>query len=341
MRTLTYVLKRKDEPSKVLSFISGINEVGQEGRDVAGFTSPYYEDGQVLLNEGDKTIFDSQKVESPFFELNVLVKDFLEMKMVFLVSQKGSEIKEITRKVASISPEKGEPEKNPDEKIKELVGVLLDTSCLYLSIDLDLKLNRDHLEEAKELFYGCEIPVLILRSKKEAPMPMPRVVRHQRSASVKDRFDLKKFIKKEWLTACFLTLFPFIGSLSLTIAGALYGENEVGIGTLLLVLSLFVYGMFVYIGQSLFKSYATKKGLLASLLMSIICAVTGLLISILITFVLSNFLAIDPFTELMSYSYLAVIISILTFVVLATAPFAHKEFCRLNHALRGKENEWF
>ena len=341
MRTLTYVLKRKDEPSKVLSFVSGINEVGQEGRDVVGFTSPYYEDGQVLLSQDDKTIFDSQKVESPFFELNVLVKDFLEMKAVFLVSQKGAEIREITRKVASISPEKGEPEKNPDEKIKELVGVLLDTSCLYLSIDLDLKLNRNHLEEAKELFYGCEIPVLILRSKKEAPMPMPRVVRHQRSASVKDRFDLKKFIKKEWLTACFLTLFPFIGSLSLTIAGALYGENEVGIGTLLLVLSLFVYGMFVYIGQSLFKSYATKKGLLASLLMSIICAVTGLLISILLTFVLSTFLAIGPFTELMSYSYLAVIISILTFVVLATAPFAHKEFCRLNHALRGKENEWF
>ena len=151
MRTLTYVLKRKDELSKVLSFISGINEVGQEGRDVAGFTSPYYEDGQVLLTEGDKTIFDSQKVESPFFELNVLVKDFLEMKAVFLVSQEGSEIKEITRKVASISPKKGESDKNPDEKIKELVDVLLDTSCLYLSIDLDSKLNRNHLEEAKEL----------------------------------------------------------------------------------------------------------------------------------------------------------------------------------------------
>ena len=53
MRTLTYVLKRKDEPSKVLTFISGINDVGEEGRDVVGFTSPYYEDGQVLLNEGD------------------------------------------------------------------------------------------------------------------------------------------------------------------------------------------------------------------------------------------------------------------------------------------------
>ena len=67
MRTLTYVLKRKDEPSKVLSFISGINEVGQEGRDVAGFTSPYYEDGQILLSQDDKTLFDSQKLESPFF----------------------------------------------------------------------------------------------------------------------------------------------------------------------------------------------------------------------------------------------------------------------------------
>lgn len=317
MRTLTYVLKRKDEPSKVLSFISGINEVGQEGMDVAGFTSPYYEDGQVLLTEGDKTIFDSQKVESSFFELNVLVKDFLEMKAVFLVSQKGAEIREITRKVASISPEKGKPEKNPGEKIKELVGVLLDTSCLYLSIDLDLKLNRDHLEEAKELFYGCEIPVLILRSKKEAPMPMPRVFRHQRSASVKDRFDLKKFIKKEWPTACFLVLFPFIGSLSLTIAGALFGEGEPGIAALLLILSLFVYGMFVFIGQSIFKSYPTRKGLLASALASIVCAIVGSLISILLALVLSNVLKVDPFLELMSYSYLGIVFIAISSLVLA------------------------
>lgn len=317
MRTLTYTLKRKDEPSKVLSFISGINEVGQEGRDVAGFTSPYYEDGQVLLSEGDKTIFDSQKVESPFFELNVLVKDFLEMKAVFLVSQKGSEIREITSKVTSISPKKGEPDKNPEEKIKELVDVLLDTSCLYLSIDLDSKLNRNHLEEAKEFFYGCEIPVLILRSKKEAPMPMPHVVRHQRSASVKDQFNLKKFIKKEWPTACFLTLFPFIGSLSLTIAGALFGESEAGIGTLLLVLSLFVYGMFVYIGQSLFKSYPTRKGLLASALASIACAVVGSVISILLALVLSNVLRVEPFLELMSYSYLGIVIMAVSSLILA------------------------
>lgn len=317
MRTLTYVLKRKDEPSKVLSFVSGINEVGQEGRDVAGFTSPYYEDGQVLLTEGDKTIFDSQKVESSFFEVNVLVKDFLEMKMVFLVSQKGSEIKEITRKVASISPEKGKPEKNPGEKIKELVGVLLDTSCLYLSIDLDLKLNRDHLEEAKELFYGCEIPVLILRSKKEAPMPMPRVVRHQRSASVKDRFDLKKFIKKEWPTACFLVLFPFIGSLSLTIAGALFGEGEPGIAALLLILSLFVYGMFVFIGQSIFRSYPTRKGLLTSALASTVCAVVGSVISILLALVLSSVLKVEPFLELISYSYLGIVITAASSLILA------------------------
>lgn len=317
MRTLTYVLKRKDEPSKVLSFISGINEVGQEGRDVAGFTSPYYEDGQVLLSEGEKTIFDSQKVESPFFELNVLVKDYLEMKAVFLISQKGSEIKEITSKVASISPKKSEPDKNPEEKIKELVDVLLDTSCLYLSIDLDSKLNRNHLEEAKELFYGCEIPVLILRSKKEATMPMPRVVRHQRSASVKDQFDLKKFIKKEWPTACFLTLFPFIGSLSLTIASALFGENEAGIGTLLLVLSLFVYGMFVYIGQSLFKSYPTRKGLLTSALTSLTCAVVGSVISLLLALVLSNVLKVEPFLELMSYSYLGIVIMVVSSLILA------------------------
>ena len=317
MRTLTYVLKRKDEPSKVLSFISGINEVGQEGRDVAGFTSPYYEDGQVLLNEGDKTIFDSQKVESPFFELNVLVKDFLEMKAVFLVSQKGSEIREITSKVASISPKKGESGKNPDEKIKELVDVLLDTSCLYLSIDLDSKLNRNHLEEAKELFYGCEIPVLILRSKKEAPMPMPRVVRHQRSASVKDRFDLKKFIKKEWPTACFLVLFPFIGSLSLTIAGALFGEGEPGIAALLLILSLFVYGMFVFIGQSLFRSYPTKKGLLTSALASTVCAVVGSVISILLALVLSSVLKVEPFLELISYSYLGIVITAASSLILA------------------------
>lgn len=317
MRTLTYVLKRKDEPSKVLSFISGINEVGQEGRDVACFTSPYYEDGQVLLTEGDKTIFDSQKVESPFFELNVLVKDFLEMKAVFLASQKGAEIREITRKVASISSKKGEPDKNPEEKIKELVNVLLDTSCLYLSIDLDSKLNRNHIEDAKELFYGCEIPVLILRSKKEGPMPMPHVVRHQHFASVKDQFDLKKFIKKEWPTACFLTLFPFIGSLSLTIAGALYGENETGIGTLLLILSLFVYGMFAYIGQSLFKSYPTRKGFLTSALASIVCAFVGSVISILLALVLSSVLKVEPFLELMSYSYLGIVIMAVSSLVLA------------------------
>ncbi len=317
MRTLTYVLKRKDEPSKVLSFISGINEVGQEGRDVAGFTSPYYEDGQVLLSEGERNIFDSQKVESPFFELNVLVKDFLEMKAVFLVSQEGSEIKEITRKVASISPKKGESDKNPDEKIKELVDVLLDTSCLYLSIDLDSKLNRNHLEEAKELFYGCEIPVLILRSRKEAPMPMPRVVRRQRSASVKDQFDLKKFISKEWPTACFLTLFPFIGSLSLTIAGALFGEGETGISALLLVLSLFVYGMFAFIGQSLFRSYPTRKGLLTSALASTVCAVVGSVISILLALVLSSVLKVEPFLELISYSYLGIVITAASSLILA------------------------
>lgn len=317
MRTLTYVLKRKDEPSKVLSFVSGVNEVGQEGKDVVGFTSPYYEDGQVLLSEGGKTIFDSQKVESPFFELNVLVKDFLEMKAVFLVSQKGSEIKEITSKVASISPKKGEPDKSSEEKIEELISILLQTNCLYLSIDLDSKLNRIHLEEAKELFYGCEIPVLILRSKKEAPMPMPRVVRRQRSASVKDQFDLKKFINKEWPTACFLTLFPFIGSLSLTIAGALFGESEAGIGTLLLVLSLFVYGMFVYIGQSLFRSYPTRKGLLASALASLTCAAVGSVISVLLALVLSNVLRVEPFLELMSYSYLGIVIMAVSSLILA------------------------
>ena len=316
MRTLTYVLKRKDEPSKVLSFISGINDVCEEGRDVVGFTSPYYEDGQVLLSQDDKTLFDSQKVESPFFELNVLVKDFLEMKAVFLVSQKGAEIREITRKVASISPKKGESDKNPDEKIKELVDVLLDTSCLYLSIDLDSKLNRNHLEEAKELFYGCEIPVLILRRKKEASMPMPRVVRHQRSASVKDQFDLKKFISKEWPTACFLTLFPFIGSLSLTIAGALFGEGETGIAALLLILSLFVYGMFVFIGQSLFKSYPTRKGLLASTVASFACAVAGSIISVFLSLVLSSILEAEPFLELMSYSYLGIVIMVASSIIL-------------------------
>lgn len=329
MRTLTYVLKRKDEPSKVLSFISGINEVGQEGMDVAGFTSPYYEDGQVLLSEGDKTIFDSQKVESPFFELNVLVKDFLEMKAVFLVSQKGAEIREITRKVASISPEKGESDRSSDEKVKELINVLIETNCLYLSIDLESKLNRNHLEEAKEIFYGCEIPVLILRSKKEAPMPMPRVVRHQRSASVKDQFDLKKFIKKEWPTACFLTLFPFIGSLSLTIAGALFGESEAGIGALLLVLSLFVYGMFVYIGQSLFKSYPTRKGLLTSALASIVCAIVGSVISALLAFVLSNVLKVEPFLELMSYSYLGIIIMVVSSAVLGFWAYLKQPFASI------------
>lgn len=317
MRTLTYVLKRKDEPSKVLSFVSGINEVGQEGRDVAGFTSPYYEDGQVLLSEGEKTIFDSQKVESPFFELNVLVKDFLEMKAVFLVSQKGAEIREITRKVASISLEKGEPDKSSEEKMEELISILLETNCLYLSIDLDSKLNRNHLEEAKELFYGCEIPVLILRSKKEIPMPMPRVVRHQRSTGTKDSFDFKKFINKEWPTACFLILFPFIGSLSLTIAGALFGEGETGIAALLLILSLFVYGMFVFIGQSLFKSYPTRKGLLASALASFACAVAGSMISVLLSLVLSGVLEIEPFLELMSYSYLGIVIMAVSSLILA------------------------
>ena len=317
MRTLTYVLKRKDEPSKVLSFVSGINEVGQEGRDVAGFTSPYYEDGQVLLSEGEKTIFDSQKVESPFFELNVLVKDFLEMKAVFLVSQKGAEIREITRKVASISLEKGEPDKSSEEKMEELISILLETNCLYLSIDLDSKLNRNHLEEAKELFYGCEIPVLILRSKKEIPMPMPRVVRHQRSTCTKDSFDFKKFINKEWPTACFLILFPFIGSLSLTIAGALFGEGETGIAALLLILSLFVYGMFVFIGQSLFKSYPTRKGLLASALASFACAVAGSMISVLLSLVLSGVLEIEPFLELMSYSYLGIVIMAVSSLILA------------------------
>lgn len=329
MRTLTYVLKRKDEPSKVLSFISGINEVGQEGRDVVGFTSPYYEDGQALLSEGDKTIFDSQKVESPFFELNVLVKDFLEMKAVFLVSQKGSEIREITRKVASISPKKGEPDKNLEEKIKELVNVLLDTSCLYLSIDLDSKLNRNHLEEAKELFYGCEIPVLILRSKKEASKPMPRVVRHKRSASVKDQFDLKKFIKKEWPTACFLTLFPFIGSLSLMIAGALFGEGETGIAALLLILSLFVYGMFVFIGQSLFKSYPTRRGLLASVVASFACAVAGSIISVFLSLVLSSILEAEPFLELMSYSYLGIVIMVASSIILAIWAYFKEPFASI------------
>lgn len=325
MRTLTYVLKRKDEPSKVLSFISGVNEVSQEGKDVVGFISPYYEDGQVLLSQGDKTIFDSQKAESPFFELNVLVKDFLEMKAVFLVSQKGTEIKEITRKIASISPEKGEPDKSSGEKVKELINVLIGTNCLYLSIDLDSELNRSHLEEAKELFYGCEIPVLILRSKKEATMPMPRVVRHQRSASVKDQFDFKKFIKKEWPTACFLTLFPFIGSLSLTIAGALFGEKEAGIGALLLVLSLFVYGMFVYIGQSFFRSYPTRKGLLASELTSLTCAVVGSTISILLALVLSNVLKMEPFLKLMLYSHLG--IAILIIACLALTGFGFYKTC--------------
>ena len=317
MRTLTCVLKRKDEPSKVLSFVSGINEVGQEGRDVAGFTSPYYEDGQVLLTEGDKTIFDSQKVESPFFELDVLVKDFLEMKAVFLVSQKGAEIREITRKVASISPEKGEPDKSSEEKMEELISILLETNCLYLSIDLDSKLNRNHLEDAKELFYGCDIPVLILRSKKETPMPMPRVVRHQRSTGTKDSFDFKKFINKEWPTACFLILFPFIGSLSLTIAGALFGEGETGIAALLLILFLFVYGMFVFIGQSLFKSYSTRKGLLTSALASIVCAIVGSVISILLALVLSSVLKVEPFLELMSYSYLGIVIMAVSSLVLA------------------------
>lgn len=317
MRTLTYVLKRKNEPSKVLSFISGINEVGQEGRDVAGFTSSYYEDGQVLLSEGDKTIFDSQKVESPFFELNVLVKDFLEMKAVFLVPQKGSEIREITRKVASISPKKGEPDKSSEEKMEELNSILLETNCLYLSIDLDSKLNRNHLEDAKELFYGCEIPVLILRSKKEVPMPMPRVVRHQRAAAVKDSFDFKNFINKEWPTACFLILFPFIGSLSLTIAGALIGDGETGIAALLLILSLFVYGMFVFIGQSLFKSYPTRKGLLVSAVASFACAVAGSMISVLLSLVLSGVLEVEPFLELMSYSYLGIVIMAVSSLILA------------------------
>lgn len=317
MRTLTYVLKRRDEPSKVLSFVSGINEVGEEGRDAVGFTSPYYEDGQVLLSQGDKTIFDSQKVESPFFELNVLVKDFLEMKAVFLVSQKGSEIREITRKVASISPEKGEPDKSSEEKMEELISTLLETNCLYLSIDLDSKLNRNHLEEAKELFYGCDIPVLILRSKKETPMPMPRVVRHQRSTGTKDSFDFKKFINKEWPTACFLILFPFIGSLSLTIAGALFGEGETGIATLLLILSLFVYGMFVFIGQSLFKSYPTRKGLLASTIASFAGAVAGSMISVLLSLVLSGALEVEPFLELMSYSYLGIVIMAVSSLILA------------------------
>lgn len=316
MRTLTYVLKRKDEPSKVLSFISGINEVGQEGSRVVGFTSPYYEYGQVVLFEGDKTIFDSKKVESLFFELNVLAKDFLETKAVFLVSHKGTEIKGITRKVASISPEKGEPDKSSKEKIEELINILLETNCLYLSIDLDSKLNRNHLEEAKELFYGCEIPVLILRSKKETLMPMPRVVKHQRDAAVKDSFDFKKFINKEWPTACFLTLFPFIGSLSLMIAGALFGESEAGIGTLLLVLSLFVYGMFVYIGQSLFRSYPTRRGLLTSTLASLACALVGSAISILLALALSNVLKMEPFLELMSYSHLGIAILIIACLVL-------------------------
>ena len=147
-------------------------------------------------------------------------------------------------------------------------------------------------------------------------MPMPRVVRHRRSASVKDQFDLKKFINKEWPTACFLTLFPFIGSLSLTIAGALFGENEAGIGALLLVLSLFVYGMFVYIGQSLFKSYPTRKGLLTSALASIVCAIVGSVISALLAFVLSNVLKVEPFLELMSYSYLGIIIMVVSSAVL-------------------------
>ena len=317
MRTLTYLLKRKDEPSKVLSFVSGINDVGEEGRDVVGFTSPYYEDGQVLLSQDDKTLFDSQKVESPFFELNVLVKDFLEMKAVFLVSQKGAEIREITRKVASISPEKGEPDKSSEEKTEELISILLETNCLYLSIDLDSKLNRNHLEEAKEVFYGCEIPILILRSKKETPMPMPRVVRHERSTGTKDSFDFKKFINKEWPTACFLILFPFIGSLSLTIAGALFGEGETGIAALLLILSLFVYGMFVFIGQSLFKSYPTRKGLLASALASFACAVAGSMISVLLSLVLSGALEVEPFLELTSYSYLGIVIMAVSSLILA------------------------
>ena len=73
MRTLTYVLKRKDEPTKVLSFLPGINEAGKEGQDVVSFVSPYYEDGEVLVYRGEDQVFDSQKVESTFFELNVLI----------------------------------------------------------------------------------------------------------------------------------------------------------------------------------------------------------------------------------------------------------------------------
>ena len=148
-------------------------------------------------------------------------------------------------------------------------------------------------------------------------MPMPRVVRHQRSTGTKDSFDFKKFINKEWPTACFLILFPFIGSLSLTIAGALFGEGETGIAALLLILSLFVYGMFVFIGQSLFKSYPTRKGLLASTVASFACAVAGSMISVLLSLVLSGALEVEPFLELMSYSYLGIVIMAVSSLILA------------------------
>ena len=101
------------------------------------------------------------------------------------------------------------------------------------------------------------------------------------------------------------------------IAGALFGEGETGIAALLLILSLFVYGMFVFIGQSLFKSYPTRKGLLTSVLASIVCAVVGSVISILLALVLSSILKDEPFLELMSYSYLGIVIMAVLSLVLA------------------------
>ncbi len=317
MRTLTYVLKRKEEPTKVLSFLPGINEVGKEGQDVVSFLSPYYEEGEVLLYRGEVQLFDSQKVESTFFELDVLIKGFLETKAVFLLSPKGNEAKEITSKIASLSLERGASEKEPEEKAKELMTLLLETDCLFLSIDLSSELNRKHLDEARTLFYGYELPVLLFRSPKEKPFPMPRVEPHRRFNDNKDLFDWQKFLRKEWPTAGFLVLFPLIGSFALTMAGSLYGESEAGIATLLLVLAFFVYGMFAYIAQSLFQSYPTRKGLLASTLLSIASSGVGSLLALLLVMALSSLLAVEPFVGLMSFSYLGMLIMVVFALALA------------------------
>ncbi len=306
MGSIRFIAKRDGGDALVVSLSPGVNILNSDDFDLIGFMSPYYEDGEVKILDGEKEIFSSKDAKEPFFELALSIRKIGFAKAVFLVPYKKQ--KEIVEHIASLSPKKGEDEQSNEDRVSGLLKSLKEENCLYLSFDLDERENRGREEELLKLFSTSrELPIVFKRRNKPH-VRETEIGRYERLGDVYPPINLGNHLRNEWFTYLLLALFGLLSGIGAALAGAVFSVSDFGMGAFLVVLVVLIASMYGYVYCSLVAAYLKERGVQYIAVGATASLLVGYLVSLGVNYLLGSFVDGDAFDVLFPMSAYGILV---------------------------------